>query len=366
MNITHQPFKVNNFDLIRLVAAFLVVINHCFAHLQLPVPAWYTLVIEPFQPVPMFFVMSGFLISASLERSKSLQQYFTNRFARIFPGLWGCIIVSIFVYWVIGGVSFFHAETVPWLFAQISGFIYTPSFLKDFGFGSYNGSLWTLFVELQFYVLLPLLYAFRKRLNINNNKFFIVLFAISLLMAFLLRRPHLATLTSSAIQKLVRYSLSSHAYLFFAGVLLQRYKIYESKLIHGKALYWVIGFLLFSYIVPLTAFSYVIAMLVLACCTISIAYTTLGRSSSWLATRDISYGVFLYHGVPLTLFVEWQLVGSFGYMLWVVGATILLAWGSYYFIEAPVMKWAKKRKTPVLKEGGDAPVATPELQIVTG
>ena len=152
MKTSSQIFYVNNFDILRLITALLVLVNHSFTHLQIPVPNWYAF-IQPFQPVPMFFVMSGFLISSSLERNSDLYQYFTNRFSRIFPGLWVCVLLTIVVFSVLAGVNFLHVEAIPWLIAQFAGFIYTPSFLNDFGYGSYNGSLWTLVVELQFYAI---------------------------------------------------------------------------------------------------------------------------------------------------------------------------------------------------------------------
>ena len=337
-----STFYVNNFDLIRLVTAILVLVNHSFVHLELAVPGWFTF-IQPFQPVPMFFVMSGFLISASLERNSDLRQYFTNRFSRIFPGLWVCVLLTMVVISTLAGISFFHAETFPWLLAQFVGFIYTPTFLDHFGYGSYNGSLWTLVVELQFYMILPIIYMVQKRLNIKSNKYFIILFIIAVVFALLLRSPNLTTVASSAVQKMVRYSLPSHVYLFLAGVLLQRYKMYESPLIRGKALYWAAAFLVYTNYIPPSPLWYVVDMMILAGFTVSLAYTLPGLASKWLGKHDISYGVFLYHGLPLSLLVEWQMLGNVWYMAVVGGVSILLAWFSFRFVESPAMDWAKKR-----------------------
>ena len=342
MENKHQIFYVNNFDLLRLVTALLVLINHSFVHLQIPVPGWFAF-IQPFQPVPMFFVMSGFLISASLERNSNLRQYFTNRFSRIFPGLWVCVLLTMIVFSSLARISFFHAETFPWLLAQSVGFIYTPSFLDQFGYGSYNGSLWTLVVELQFYLILPIIYLAQKHLKIKSNWYFVILFVIAAVLALSLKSSYLPSVASSTVQKLIRYSLPSHAYLFLAGVLLQRFKLYKSAYIRGKALYWAAAFLIFIHIVPPFPQRLIIEMLILATFTVSLAYTLPGLTSKWLGKRDISYGVFLYHGVPLSLLVEWELLGSVWYMAVVGGVSILLAWFSFRFVESPAMDWAKKR-----------------------
>ena len=342
MKSEHELFYVNNFDILRLVTAMLVLVNHSLVHLQIPVPDWYS-VVQQFQPVPMFFIMSGFLISASLERNSDIQQYFTNRFSRIFPGLWVCVLLTVIAFYMFAGVNFFHVEAVPWLIAQFVGFIYTPSFLNQFGFGSYNGSLWTLVVELQFYVILPIIYIVYRRLQLKSNRYFVLLFLITVATAFLLRSPFLSSISNSTVQKLARYSFTSHAYLFLAGVLMQRFKWYQSPLMRGKAIYWAGAYLIASYLLPPSPISYIIEMLMLACSTLSFAYTLPGLASRWLGKRDISYGVFLYHGVPLSLLVEWQLSGNVWYMAIVGGTTILLAWFSFRFVESPALAWAKKR-----------------------
>ena len=142
-----KDFKVNNFDLLRLLAAIQVVFDHYFQHLNISLTqaqqAWLYLL----PGVPVFFVISGYLISASYERNDNLVIYLKNRILRIFPGLWACIILTVIVF-TITGTSFLNRQTLSWLPAQFLGIIYTPSFLADYGFGSYNGSLWTIPIEL--------------------------------------------------------------------------------------------------------------------------------------------------------------------------------------------------------------------------
>ena len=155
--IKQKDFTINNFDLLRLLAATEVIIDHYFQHLHIPISSFSLKILYLLPGVPVFFVISGYLISASYERNSNLLVYFKNRALRIFPGLWGCILVTILVI-SITGVSFFNKQAILWLPAQLTGFIYTPKFLLNYGFGSYNGSLWTIPIELQFYILLPFCY----------------------------------------------------------------------------------------------------------------------------------------------------------------------------------------------------------------
>ncbi|OBB97238.1 acyltransferase [Mycobacterium sp. 852002-30065_SCH5024008] len=53
-------------------------------------------------PVDGFFVLSGFLITASWHRNPRPREYFVARALRIFPGLWVCLIVVAFVIAPIG------------------------------------------------------------------------------------------------------------------------------------------------------------------------------------------------------------------------------------------------------------------------
>src|SRR5689334_19790981 len=87
-------FKPNNFDLLRILAATQVLVVHSARHLGLAKPPWWWL-LEAFPGVPIFFAISGFLIAASYERSSTLRNYARNRFLRICPGLWCCVLATI-------------------------------------------------------------------------------------------------------------------------------------------------------------------------------------------------------------------------------------------------------------------------------
>lgn len=338
-------FQKNNFDLIRIVTAGLVMVNHSLHHLKLTIPEWYT-VIQQFQRVPMFFVMSGFLLSASFERNDNLRKYFRNRLTRIYPALWACILLSIILYATIGGLNFFNSQTVPWILAQGVGLIYTPQFMDHFGYGSYNGSLWTIVIELQFYLILPLIYLVCKFFyKGKSNKWFYILFALSILIAFVLKTFP----TEIGSEKMIRYSFFPHAYIFMSGILLQKLKIWEWKIIQGKALYWMALFLIYTYTVPMNVTTSMISMIILACCTISLGYSKPGLASKILKNRDISYGVYLYHGMLLSILVEKNIIGNSLYFVFVVIFTFILAWLSYKYVEMPAMNIAKNKNSKARK-----------------
>lgn len=344
-----KDFRINNFDLIRIVTATLVLINHSLGHLELETPAAYT-VIQQFPRVPMFFVMSGYLLSASFERNSDLKNYFTNRLLRIYPGLWACILLTVVIFAIVG-VNFLNKEALPWFFTQMLGIIWTPSFLDDFGFGSYNGSLWTIVVELQFYLALPVIYFIGTifsdkwiRDKKKANLYFYILFGISFLLAMSLKFYfNDGDGARSTTEKALRYSILPHAFIFMSGILLQRWKIYKSDFVHGKGLYWAIGYLAFVYLTPNTDAKTLIQMLILAPCTIAIAYSLPGIATKYLQNRDLSYGVFMYHGMILTVMVELGYTGSYYHLLFVLVVSYILAYLSYTYVETPAMALAKSK-----------------------
>lgn len=330
----HQKFESNNFDALRLLAAIQVVIGHLTIHLNVADPWWMALV-GHFPGVPIFFVISGFLIASSFERSSSTSRYFTKRALRIFPALWCCLLITAAVVLLLG-FSASPLKFTTWLFAQLIGLIYTPGFLKDFGFGSYNGSLWTIPVELQFYVILPLIYFMAAKVKSRNGVFVLAfLMALAAILAIRLIYPQFGFLADPATftEKLLKYLFVPHIYIFFFGVLLYRFKLYASPLIVGRIVQWLIFYALICYLVPVESPWYIVKSLVLACVVLSAAYSFTGFSSKVLRGYDISYGVYIYHGLILNVFIHFGADGSFKTIAAIVVLTAIVGMLSWLLVE---------------------------------
>jgi peptidoglycan/LPS O-acetylase OafA/YrhL len=338
-----HEFRINNFDLLRIFAATEVMLQHSFYHLNIPVPFWFT-VFQNFEGVPMFFVISGYLISSSYERRSDLKNYFTNRFLRIYPGLWACILLTVITASIVGGINFFNAHAPIWFVSQLVGVIYTPQFLLHYGFGSYNGSLWTIPIELQFYIVLPVIYFFIAKFRKKNlDIFLLLLFFISLAYVIKISFPDMSGEHEAKMTKLIRYSFLPNFYMFLTGVALQRFKAYKSRIIYGKGLFWVVGFLLFAYFIPPFSAKFILSSLLLSVTTISLAYTFPGISKKLLRGNDISYGVYIYHGLLLNIIIELKGLNNMISLLVLYPTTYLIAFISWKFVEKPMLK--KKKST---------------------
>jgi peptidoglycan/LPS O-acetylase OafA/YrhL len=339
-----NEFKVNNFDLLRILAALQVVLAHSVAHLHIPHPPFWSLV-DAFPGVPIFFAISGFLISASFERTPNLASYVRNRILRIYPALW-CVVLVTVVVASLFGYNFLSLSGLFWLACQLVGLIYTPHFLKSFGFGSYNGALWTIPIELQFYLLLPAFYLGGARLAKHRTTIFLVAWVVFVAVAYVyaLKSPPLAENVVEPLgQKLFRYSFIPHIYMFLTGAVLQRWHAQRSPWIVGKGPYWVGAYLLAHFLLPGAALNYVVGTLLMAIATVSLAYTAPRLSQTLLRGNDISYGVYIYHGLILNILIERGLGGRLWYLPLVVVLTLIAGWLSWRFVERPFLR--RKRQT---------------------
>jgi peptidoglycan/LPS O-acetylase OafA/YrhL len=347
-----KEFKINNFDLLRIFAATQVLLVHSYKHLGIVFPTWLK-ILSTFEGIPMFFVMSGFLISASLERNSNLKNYFRNRALRIYPGLCLCIILSVITISYVGGINFFNKQAFIWFITQCVGIIYTPGFLTHYGIGSYHVSLWTIPIELQFYVVLPIVYFIISKLTkIEKNKTLLIFFVflICVVAAFIVIEyfTPLDFSKETKLGKVLRYTFLPHIYMFFFGVLMQRIKVYKSKFVANKAIWWIIAFCIYRYLMYVmpginpTIFS-IMTRLFLGVVTLSVAYTLPGFANKLLKGNDISYGVYIYHGISLGVLVQLKMTGSPLYVLIVFVTSCILAFLSWRLVEKPSIN--KKKNT---------------------
>lgn len=112
--------------------------------------------------VDLFFILSGFLIGRILLVNKSSPNYFktfyTRRIFRIFPAYYLIVLVFVFVVYSGLGFRFYWLTVNP--FPLYSYLLYIQNFwisaTQQFG-PNWLGVTWSLAVEEQFYIVLPLI-----------------------------------------------------------------------------------------------------------------------------------------------------------------------------------------------------------------
>lgn len=293
-----------------------------------------------FPGVPIFFAISGFLISRSYEaRRNDLRSYAVNRGLRIFPGLWVCFAVSLVCMLALGALTPSRMATpsfLAYLIGQLTvGQFYTPGFLKSYGVGNPNGSLWTIPVEIQFYIALPLLYWIGKRLSGKAfDCFLIAVAAVSFAAAAAISgRPETMAV------KLFGATFIPHIWMFIAGVLIARNFQNWASAIEGKGFHWLAAYVavrlalmpLHSHVADTAAF------VLLAFAVISLAYTGRDAARKILKEVDISYGVYLYHMVIINVLVQTRNVGPGWPVVAAIVTTFVMAYLSFRVIERPAL-----------------------------
>jgi peptidoglycan/LPS O-acetylase OafA/YrhL len=356
--------KSNNFDLIRLAAALQVAITHVIVHFApaargSPVLSF----IELFPGVPIFFFISGFLISKSFEKNTKLQEFGLNRFLRIYPGLAICFIVALGAVWLTGYFDTVHvplSEMLLWVGAQLSIFqFYNPESLRGYGVGVLNGSLWTIVVEVQFYVLVPLVYVLLRGTRASRNRANAVLLALVLLFWIFNQAYATESVYYAKVLwfKLIGVSFLPWFYMFLVGILAQKNFDVLSRWLAGRfllvfAVYCALAFAgsrLLGWNLGNTI--NVVLFLVLAVATFAAAFSNNALSDRILRRNDLSYGVYIYHMPIANTLLALGFGGRpVGFVLALL-ATLVCAYASWTFVEKPALRL---KKHPLYKHEGAA------------
>jgi len=342
-------FRQNNFDLIRLLAALQVAVFHSFGPL-IPIGPGDILfdLLRLFPGVPIFFFVSGFFISKSFE-SSTLPNYSRNRILRIYPALVVCVVLNVIAVWSTGYFGAVNANATDLLLLMLakSSFLqfYNPDFMRGFGDGVLNGSLWTICVELQFYLLVPILY---KAFQLNKWKTYQVVIVLAMLI--LANRALYATsgeFGHMVAWKLFRVSFLPWLYMFLLGVFVQRnFDLFATVLVRIPftlllAAYMLVSFTLYKLGWGIDNDISPIIFLILALTVLKGAYTNVSSISKVTKGHDFSYGVYLWHIPVMNQMAFLGYHGEIFYAFWYLGLSCFLAVASWFCIEKPALNLKK-------------------------
>jgi peptidoglycan/LPS O-acetylase OafA/YrhL len=351
----------NNFDLLRLLAAYQVVYFHASEHLGVAEGHGLREVLEAvlglFPGVPVFFVISGFLISLAYERSPSVRDYARNRFLRLYPALWVCFACSLLLLAAFGQIDravLGSGSFWLWVLGQTTIAPWNLAAFRDFGVGVINGSLWTIPVELTFYAAVPVLYALVIDGPLRRLRVPVVAAAglVSFGLWFWTQ-----VVPETGLVKLVRLTLPAHLFMFLFGFALQRRWDAVRGWIEGRAALWLglyvaaglaAGWLVGS---PRNASGAGLAVAaavqgalrgLLAVAVVSAAFTAPEVAHRCLRGHDVSYGVYLYHAPAINACLAVGFTG-FPAVGLVAAAAGVLGAASWILVERPALR--RKRST---------------------
>jgi len=321
--------RLGCFDVLRLIAAFMVLWSHQFAMNGIPETGLWGE-----NPgglgVFIFFAISGYLNTRSLIGGRSWWRFLIRRARRIFPALIGVALFCVLI-------GAFLTTAGPEFWAKVPDFVFRNSTLM-FGIryvlpgvfehnpypGAINGSLWTLPIEIKLYIYLAIIAV------IVRYRPALLLAALLAIFIGCLVWFHI---TSAAVQ--TAYS-QKFAIIFISGA---AFALAERRWGLTTAIVASIG---------LAAATAMTTSAVAWLPSFALAAILLGKMQPprWLQPPlDISYGVYLF-AFPIQ-----QVIAGHGLSFWPslalsITATTALAILSAIYIEQPALQRPTLRPSP--------------------
>ncbi|MGY3173564.1 peptidoglycan/LPS O-acetylase OafA/YrhL [Pseudomonas sp. TE12234] len=343
--------KDNNLNLLRLVAALMVLYAHSFdcygnvPEIFIGLDSYGGLGIE------IFFIVSGYLIAKSWSFDPSVINFLVKRSLRIFPAL---IVVVVVTSFLLGPI--FSTLTVKQYFSDLafimylknvilSPVFYLPGVLEHARIANViNGPLWSLPIEFFMYLVVVALGLLFK----GGRLIYTVATALFALMVvyWCWRDAPLLVVYGTDVRNIPLIGI-----YFMIGACYAKWGLERWFSLSGVTV-MVMATLLLA---PYSLISKSLLWLTLP--YVVLAY---GLSSSWLGSLvnkvgDCSYGVYIY-AFPVQQFVllKFPDIAYSTYLVTTVVMTLVLGYGSWHLIEKRVLKFKPKNKARPVSNRVDA------------
>lgn len=330
----------NHFTLVRWILASAVIFTHAFDLTGVPGgdPLLGVLgVAVSGLAVDGFFVVSGFLVAMSLERSRSLVHFIAARVLRIYPALIVVLILSAFI---LGpAVTSYPIEeyalnldTYRYVIQNLVPMSYTydlPGVFSENPFGAaVNGSLWTIRFEIYCYALLAL---------IAVAGLYRPLGWISVGLAALLLHGAAIVFALLPDQGWFWHTLKQLGRLLPCFAIGVGFYLLRNKMVYS---WWGCVLLVMIWVglngTPVKDLARTLALAYLIFC---IAFLSAGSNAPMSKMPDYSYGIYIYaFPVQQTLVAMGWAVEPYLNMALTLMITVVIAALSWNFIEKPAIK----------------------------
>jgi peptidoglycan/LPS O-acetylase OafA/YrhL len=287
----------NNFNLIRLAAALSVLGGHSVAVLGLPSSREFFFdhlgLSLAEMAVDVFFVTSGFLVTGSLVNRGEVIAYLWARALRIYPAIWAMLVLTVFVLapalTTLPAADYFASPKTLDYFTKcatlIGGVRYSlPGVFETNPLKSeFNGSLWTLPIELRLYCYLAagwLALAAAPAIRLKAMSVAAPIAACAFLVVILRGRLFGAPFNAA----------DTRVFMFLYGATLYLWR--DKVPMRRGILFAALACLLMASINEQAFF--VVYVVCLAPLVLHLAYLPKGRIRAFNEWGDCSYGVYIY------------------------------------------------------------------------
>ncbi|MFA7615956.1 MAG: acyltransferase [Weeksellaceae bacterium] len=175
--------------------------------------------------VELFFIISGFVITLTLTKTNNFINFIKKRWIRLFPGMLICSVLTFSIISLFDTNNFFpNSKSVVNLI--VSNTFVSPALINSIlntQTSFIDPPYWSLWVEIQFYILIGILYFLNKKHFIRNFTW------VAVLLSSLFYFSHLTGIFAEKTEWFLRvvleiFNFSQHALWFVLGVLI--YKLY--------------------------------------------------------------------------------------------------------------------------------------------
>ena len=273
--------------------------------------------------VDAFFVVSGFLVSGMLE-TQSVTQFFARRFMRLAPAALTITLLVVILSTVIDPPYI----TKDLGQAALSQAVYATNILYYFKLDYFNPfheqsplrHLWSLSLEEQFYLVIPILFAvFRAHVRSiligSLGMLSLVLYLTETDQLYAFYMPHL------------------RAWQLVLGMLLFHLKLNVSPIRWAPLALIPMGFALLSS----APVSFALTVTLASTCFLVLSNWDHKNWGSVIAIGALSYSIYLVHQ-PIVYYVQTYLGNTSMTTFLILGATALGAWALNQWIEEPLRR----------------------------
>ncbi len=332
---TTEQIGPNAFNAVRLLCCLIVIIGHCFdlSHTQFV----YRHFIDMHISVCVFFILSGFWVTKSFLTTNNLKDYAIKRIKRLLPPYY----LTVFFFAII--CVFFSGLTVTEYFTSFHFWKYLfwnciflnflcPSLPGVFSGVAINGALWTIKVEIGFYIILPILIYFLRKFDSKKkqNIFLIVIYILSVIWNEGLSR--LAGIIHIPSQ--LSYQLPGFMSYFVMGMVF----LFNWETLINKKNYFIIPAIIIFALHYFTKTE--IFMPCALTCILMWAGTTLKVFKQIGVPIDYSYGMYLFHFPLINIYTY---IGLFshtfiGGSITVIAISFLMAFITEKYIQTNIIR----------------------------
>jgi peptidoglycan/LPS O-acetylase OafA/YrhL len=276
--------------------------------------------------VQLFFLISGFVIFMTLQRTRTAMDFVVSRFSRLFPAYWAAMAVTAAVVYTLG---------LPEQKLPLRDLLLDLTMVQEvLGAQHLDGSYWTLRVELFFYaqMLLWFMLGLLPRIRIIIGAWLVLAVAYGL-----------CTKAGVHFSYTVREALILKHIPFFAlGILFYRMYCDAER---NRVDVGMVGLCLLA-----IAIAYPPRYLAVAAACVAIFWLFLAGRLRWLGTAPmaylgaISYSLYLLHqsiGFALIHRMEQRGVAPLAAVAITVGVIFVMATLLTYMVERPALRWIR-------------------------